>query len=1149
MRKILALLILLAIPAVAQFGGPMGGLRPGSMQGGGLLPGRGGDPLWVAAGPTKPKLDLDFAKRKDLTDAVSGKTSIVTFSRSAAQSPGTYVGADGLIHDAAVNLALYSEQFDNASWTTTSNTGSVTRSANQAVAPDGKQTADKLFFPAISSASHYGIIRQLISSTSGRTHTGSLWVKAARPEDVGKKISLYLNDGSFAFHLFTVGAEWERISGDELFDVAGVNFTIGVVGSSYGGENQDKLQIYLWGAQLEETDPATMEPTAYVHTTSQALAAPRFDHTPTTGNLTTNLLTYSEMLDVSGAWIGAASTVTANATTAPDGTLTADKIASTGSNGLIYQNAGNLITASSRYVTVSLTDGTYNIGGGTFSSINTENVGNGWWRISAAINTTPAYVASVYAKADDWAYIGVQVFHTGSETRLYFYPTNSASLPVSTGTGTEGVFVWGAQLEASPTAGTYVRTLSETRSISDAVAPSLGLLVEEQRANLVPYSEEFDNISWAKISGGGGTTPVVTANYAVAPDGTFTADRITGTITPTGSPDWSLVRKLITSTTGILTWSIWLKSNTGSNQIITIKYTGGASGIITVTPEWQRFLISATQASFECDIGLKNDGASVTDNSMDVLAWGAQLETGAFPSSYIPTVTSQTRYADIAAVQDEDFATTNLISYSESFDVGWSTTRLEPVTANATTAPDGTLTADYIEQQSGQATAGGVYQTVTVTSPFVASVYAKAAEKDFLYLLATGGGAYFDLQNGTVGTVFGANTQTLIENVGGGWYRCSIMGSYAFTGNLVYYPTDSDGTLSVTDSGGIYLWGASLTATEYPVEYTTTRNLLTDSQDFERSTWLLNYAAIQNDVALAPDGTLTADRLKEDANNNIHRVSKTTSVVGSKEYTASAYFKADERVFAGLYFSDTFSTFARGFDLSTGATEAISGTSSPTSWTITDVGNGWYRCTITATTNASAAIASWQLRMGSASGTYSYPGDNTSGMYVYGAQLEPGTTATDYVRTVDTVGKDYGWYEPTEGTVFVDAGVYRDLQNNIVGLDYNSTNTIAFGHRTGGYPPNQAVYWIRRSANSEYLASLPNTFADFNIAAAYKYNDANFAVNGTAATTDTSVLVPIPNRLSIGKYAAASQIMNGHIKRLTYWPTRQSDSTLQVITQ
>ena len=173
MRRILALLILLAIPAVAQFGGPMGGMPPSAMQGGGLLPGRGGDPLWVAAGPTKPTLDFDFAKRKDLTDAVSGKTSLVNFSRSAAQSPGTYVGADGLIHDAAVNLALYSEQFD-VSW---ANSNSSDK-ANQAIAPDGKQTADKVI-PNSGTVVNAGIYQFPYPSTDAEIRTFSVYAKSA----------------------------------------------------------------------------------------------------------------------------------------------------------------------------------------------------------------------------------------------------------------------------------------------------------------------------------------------------------------------------------------------------------------------------------------------------------------------------------------------------------------------------------------------------------------------------------------------------------------------------------------------------------------------------------------------------------------------------------------------------------------------------------------------------------------------------------------------------------------------------------------------------------------------------------------------------------------------------------------------------------
>jgi hypothetical protein len=57
------------------------------------------------------------------------------------------------------------------------------------------------------------------------------------------------------------------------------------------------------------------------------------------------------------------------------------------------------------------------------------------------------------------------------------------------------------------------------------------------------------------------------------------------------------------------------------------------------------------------------------------------------------------------------------------------------------------------------------------------------------------------------------------------------------------------------------------------------------------------------------------------------------------------------------------------------------------------------------------------FRLGLRPGINGTPTDTVTAI-LWGAQLEPGTTATDYVRTVDAVGKSYNWYEPTEGTVF-----------------------------------------------------------------------------------------------------------------------------------
>ena len=359
MRRILALLILLAIPAVAQFGGPMGGMRPGSMQGGGLLPGRGGDPLWVAAGPTKPTLDFDFAGRKDLTDAVSSDTSLITFSRSAAQSPGTYVGADGLIHDAAVNLALYSERFDTLVFSKVNSAVS----ANQATAPDGKQTADK-----IQATGSPAYVSQALTLSSSKVYTISAYLKSDSAntwvrlghDSSGSNAAWFdlqngtigtVNDDANQANIENVGNGWYRCS---LVIASGkgsaaVNF-VGLSSSDGGTSGTGSESVFVWGFQIEETDAATMQPTAYIHTTSQALAAPRFDHVPTTGNLTTNLLTYSEMLDnaawsKAGAGTASAPQVVANNAVSPNADLTADKITlelnggtASGDYSWIYQN-------------------------------------------------------------------------------------------------------------------------------------------------------------------------------------------------------------------------------------------------------------------------------------------------------------------------------------------------------------------------------------------------------------------------------------------------------------------------------------------------------------------------------------------------------------------------------------------------------------------------------------------------------------------------------------------------------------------------------------------------------------------------------------------------------------------------------------------
>jgi len=87
-----------------------------------------GDDLYDKAGDI-PSLDFYFASDKNLTDRASGKTSQISFSRSALSSPGTYVDSQGLIKKSAVNRVLRSEEFNQ--WTAA---GGATVSANQVTA-------------------------------------------------------------------------------------------------------------------------------------------------------------------------------------------------------------------------------------------------------------------------------------------------------------------------------------------------------------------------------------------------------------------------------------------------------------------------------------------------------------------------------------------------------------------------------------------------------------------------------------------------------------------------------------------------------------------------------------------------------------------------------------------------------------------------------------------------------------------------------------------------------------------------------------------------------------------------------------------------------------------------------------------------------
>ena len=352
-----------------------------------------------------------------------------------------------------------------------------------------------------------------------------------------------------------------------------------------------------------------------------------------------NLVQYSE--DFANAFWGVSNgTITSNTTTAPNGTLTADTFTRTSATAYLFNGSFNLTIGE-------FTQSVYAKANAS-SSIRLELVTSGFGRGAACIfdlsNGTAGtltiyggvsgFTATIESVGNGWYRCSIGGTITIADT--YFY-----ELSITSGS----VYIWGAQLNIGSTAKPYFPTTDRlnvprlTYQNGGGGCPSL--LLEKQSTNILTYSEDFSNAAWSKLdSGSGSTTPVVTANYAISPDGTQNADRLQCTL---GSSGYSLIQQSPTLN-GTHTGSVWVKSNTSANQNIYFRISQNTTAYV-VTPEWQRINITEVNGDY-LTIGLR-DQTGYTNYSCDILIWGAQLEASSYPTSYIPTTSSSaTRVAD-----------------------------------------------------------------------------------------------------------------------------------------------------------------------------------------------------------------------------------------------------------------------------------------------------------------------------------------------------------------------------------------------------------------------------------------------------------------------------------------------------------------------
>lgn len=186
-------------------------------------------------------------------------------------------------------------------------------------------------------------------------------------------------------------------------------------------------------------------------------------------------------------------------------------------------------------------------------------------------------------------------------------------------------------------------------------------------------------------------------------------------------------------------------------------------------------------------------------------------------------------------------------------------------------------------------------------------------------------------------------------------------------------------------------------------------NLILQSETLQ-TTWTPTRASVSTNTTTAPDANVTADSLIEDTTvgSNSHFIKQTiTKAASAIAYTMSVYAKSNGRRYI-LYAedgTDTNGAFVT-FDLAGGqiGTAAV-GVGTPftsLSATMTALPNGWYRCTLSFTTNTTTSLVFHNgLDNGTGTGASSptYHGDGTSGVYLWGAQLEQASFASTYIAT------------------------------------------------------------------------------------------------------------------------------------------------------
>jgi hypothetical protein len=348
-------------------------------------------------------------------------------------------------------------------------------------------------------------------------------------------------------------------------------------------------------------------------------------------------------------------------------------------------------------------------------------------------------------------------------------------------------------------------------------------------------------------------------------------------------------------------------------------------------------------------------------------------------------------------------------------------------------------------------------------------------------------------------------------------------------------------------------------------------NLFIRSEEF--NVWNQANVSVLLNSGSSPDGNFNAIQIVENATTSAYYVARDAGTITSGlPYTVSCFAKSTN---PNRFFSLIFQTsslfggvFPRAsFDLTSGKIHTIT---SATSAKIENYGNGWYRCSVTATPSVTGSSVT-QLRLQNSTTVGSmlgfYTGDGVSGLYLWGAQAEQGAFPTSYIPTQASTRTRVGdiafinlpptgeWYNYSEGSL-----VFQHTNVPFSSATSAGFPAIGFAGENGSSINSIQYYFVKSTGLTQYLvrdlgvnqAVISVDLGAFASKIGFSYKTRSFVLirNGRLVSRNNSGLVPQSVRTLILGTNVNNPVnnMNASISNLKYFPKALSPSNLQSLT-